>query len=490
MSSSLPGPLLDAFNTLGQQGEQFNKEESPSNQYVAFLVELEEAQYKDGGPITFSAQFEIIPKEWVESVLVSQPEKSGRLPPPSPSTDFIFDEAPLEDIANAFKVEPGELVEGEWYMISFGSGLKGAQLKAYGSPLAKIRKAKGRSCTRTLRRMLLNWYRPIARFSFSKVLAMLDAVHSREVGVMDVGQASCNLIYDENGQPQIYVDVGLPMFFNYASLPPANGIGNVEVINPGPCLMNNPPGIITHFHWDHYDMLRRSANRQALQDRNWIFPNQNAGPAILNLINDINGRANGSVSIFPAGMANLPAGYVNIIQCVNVGGVPPDMNNTGIAVVANITKQDHHGNDIQLSLLMPGDAVFQSIPGAAAAANVRWMVASHHGSDRYFAPPPPPAPNPIMPAPETANMGRLAYSYGINLIPPPPTHCYGHPRAPAVAAYLARGWGIPNRVAATAETSPNSGNLVRGNIMMADNVIPPNGGHAHCPFHAFPKTLV
>jgi hypothetical protein len=116
------------------------------------------------------------------------------------------------------------------------------------------------------------------------------------------------------------------------------------------------------------------------------------------------------------------------------------------------------------------------------------MVATHHGSDTDLIPLIGATP---IPPPNVANQGRISYSYGINGGPPFGAHCYHHPDAPAVAAYIAAGWGAaPALVDSTAETGPNSNVAGRGNILMANNINPPLCGVLNCPFHVFPKLLV
>ncbi|MCU0910871.1 MAG: hypothetical protein MUE98_05840 [Rhodobacteraceae bacterium] len=479
---------MATMDGVRKQGIQFNEDDSPSDTYYGYLSEIERVQYKEGGPVVHSVQLELVPFEWMEAAVMNLGDSVRTLPPIAPVTLLAFDEAPLDEVAAALGTTAEGIAEGDWYVLtvpSKGGGLAAKRTKpVFGSPIVPM-KARGRPVTGTRLGKLRRRYKPIGRIDLAKIIKMLLAMQPRKVGVMDVGQASCNLIYDANGVPQIYVDVGLPMFFNFASLPPVNGLGNVEVINPGPCLGNNPPGIVTHFHWDHYSMLGMSANFAALRNRDWIFPPQAAGPFVGGLIIAINATANGQVHIFPLGLGVLPGGYVNIIQCVPGAGVAPgDVNNTGLAVVVQLDTVNNR------DMLLPGDAAFQSIPGVGALGNLRWMTATHHGSDTNLVPPPAPLLAPPIPAPYAANQGRLAYSYGVNGGVPGGVHCYGHPDAPAVAAYPVAGWGNPPDVASTAETGPNSGVNGRGNILMADNVAPPPCGVANCPFHVFPKSLL
>jgi hypothetical protein len=483
--AGIPSQLNDTFKTIASKGEVYNKEDSPTDRYYALLTEVEDVVYSEGGKKLWSVEFEMVPFEWMESAVLSQSEATRGLPPSGPATLLVFDDAAPDEIAKALATPVDEVLSGEWYIITLGKG--GAAVKRAGTtlpPKVQQTKAKGAKVPKRQARKLNGRFRPVTRFSLAQVKKLLAALAPREIGVMDVGQGSCNLVYDDQGVPQFYVDVGLPNFANFASVPPANGVGLFEIFNPGPCLHNNPAVILTHYHWDHYAMARMSTNAPTLVDRNWIVPPQVPGPAAVVFLNNILASANGQLHVFPVGLVGLVGGYVNVIQCVPVPGIAMgNLNNSGLAVVVSML------NLLPSRTLLPGDAAFQAIPGVGAIVGLRWMTATHHGSDTDLI---PVGPSPI-PAPNVANQGRISYSYGING-GVGGVHCYGHPDVPAVAAYQGRGWGVGGvgggHVASTAETGPNSGVAGRGNIMMCNNVIPPPCGVAHCPFHVFPKLLI
>ena len=477
----LPDRAVALFQAAAQQGQKYDVEDSPSNRYYGFLAEIEDIQYDRGGPVTYSVQFELVPFEWME---VAVPDGSGkrRAPPPtSPTTLLVFDAAPLEQVADALGTTASEIGEGQWYIIQLGRDrLTNAKRKApYSNGHPDPVMAQGSPVKRQKLAELADRYFPLSAWLVDAIRQLFAPMEPREIGVMDVGQGSCNLIYDDQGHTLFYVDVGLPMFFNFASMP-SDPAGNVAIINPGPCLGNNPAGprilgIVTHFHWDHYYMLGHAQNANQLQNRDWIMPAQNAGPLINGIINSINLQPNGRVHVFPQGMGVFAALPVTITQCAAVGAIAAhDLNNSGIAVTVRI-------DDGQMrEALLPGDAAYQCIAGIYGNPNLRWLAATHHGSDRNWQAPP---------APHQANQGRLSYSYGINGPVPGGVHAYGHPRAMAVANYPPN-WGNPGLVQSTAETGPNSNQPGRGNILMANVVPPPACGVANCPFHAFPKPLV
>ncbi len=477
---AIPAGLAASYAALAQQGSVYDDADSPTDRYYAFLAEIEVVAASKGTPLQWSAQFELVPFEWMEAAVLSQPDTIRTPPPPSPYSLLVFEQAAPDEIAKALGTTPDDIAEGDWFIITLGRGSRAGRVIPRSRPVIQPIKATGRRAPPPMQIKLRLRFTSRSLFSAKAVAALVAMAVPREIGVMDVGQGSCNLIYDVAGAPLFYVDLGLPMFFHNASRPPVNGAGNIGILNPGPCLAGNPPVFITHWHWDHYAMATWSANWAALCNRDWVVSGQPAGPAANFVIGDVNASANGNVIVIPAGFGHLVGGFVTVIQCVPGPGVAADLNNTGIAVLVRI-------NDLyQRVALLSGDAAFQSIPGLAAVAGLKWMATTHHGSDTNLIPAPP---SPI-PAPYAANQGRLAYSYGINGAAAGGAHCYGHPAANAVAAYPPAGWGNALLVESTAETGPNSGVAGRGNILMGSNVIPPVCGVPNCPFHVFPKTLV
>ncbi|MGA1864423.1 MAG: hypothetical protein ACMUHX_05120, partial [bacterium] len=236
----MPQQLLTSYEKVSEQGRRYDEEDSPTGCYYGFLVELERVQYKEGGPITYSAQFEIAPSEWLQTVVFTMPRVGTYPPPDAPYTLLVFEEAPLDHLANALSTTTENLNEGEWFLLHLDGGLDAQRAKpAYPVKPVPV-KVSGEPVPDSDGEKLKKRYRPTGRFSYSLLRGLfgpkkkMEAVDvpgaPLEVGVMDVGQASCNLVYDPPGTPCFYVDVGLPMFFNYASLPPAGPAGVVEVI--------------------------------------------------------------------------------------------------------------------------------------------------------------------------------------------------------------------------------------------------------------------
>lgn len=467
-AGDLPIQLTDVFEKVSGLGAVYDEEDSPSQQYYGFLVEVEEVSYKGGDDKQLSVQFELVPREWMEVAVLGLKESVRSQPPVSPATLLVFDNAAPEDIADALSIDIKDINEGDWYLITLGKGIQASRLHLKKASKPDGIKASGLRVDFKKNRWLKNRFRPRSRISVKQAIQMLARMQCNEVGVMDVGAGSCNLVYNHQGVPQFYVDVGVPMFPNFGSMPPADPVtGNVLIINPGPCLDNNPPVILTHWHWDHYTMAHFSSNAAALRNRDWLVPNQAFGGFANNVFIGI---APLNRHVMPTPLPGVYGGNVQVIQCVPGGGAG-GFNNTGLAVVVTVDTINNH------RILMPGDAAFQSIPGVGAVGGLKWMVASHHGSDTNLIALQIPAP--------VAPTGRISYSYGIM---PNGVHCYGHPRVAAVNDYQARGWGGFIFETATAENRPNSGEnpRQRGNALMCNNVIPPPCNVPHCPFHTFP----
>jgi hypothetical protein len=474
--NKISNELISTFSKVSEQGIKYNDENSPSDRYYGFLTQIEEITYQ-GSTLKWSLQFEIVPFEWMETAVLGMKGSIKSQPPLSPASLLVFDEEDPLIIANTFSINVKQMNEGDWYIITLGRGGLSASRMSLKAPL-KPNRTKGMLGIIDKGRLkkLQDRFRPRGKVNVAAIRNMLAQLLCHEVAVMDVGAAGCNLIYDNNGVPQLYVDIGLPMFFNWTSLPLINpATGFIDVVNPGPCLANNPPVILTHWHWDHYTMAAFSNNAAALTNRPWIVPNQLIGPFANNIFLTV---APANRYIMPALLGGVIGGNVQVIQCAAVGPAN-GFNNTGLAVVVTVDAINN------LRVLLPGDAAFQCIPGIGGIAGIRWMNAAHHGSDTDLI-------AGMVPLPNVPNDGRIAYSYGIT---PGGWHCYGHPRPLAINTYHATGWGgaMPpgaGRESATAETGPNSGVARRGNIMMSNNVIPPPCGVPNCPFHVFPKQLV
>ncbi len=502
---TVPQQFLLTCDTISNQGTKNVNKDSPSGEYYGFLSEI-----VDVGNGNYSILFEIVRFEWMEANVLSIKGSICRNPLLSPVSFLKLDDASLDVIAKALGTTAEKVREGNWYIIdlikkTIINSRKGFQtakrtndydeesIYYIGEPVSEIKEEKLREKCKLS-----------GKFEYDTVQKDLRKFQPCAIGVMDVGTASCNLVYDETGNPLVYVDLGLPIGINRNTMPPT-------IVDPGPCLNNDPMVILTHWHFDHFSMARDqtgsllwcgSNNWNELLKLHWVVPEQDVGLAVCNLFIMLQ-----EVDLWPVDHPNLVAGCFNIIKC---NGAPGNMNNSGLAVNVSIKAADSTTKTQVLSVLLPGDAQHQFIPNVATIPRLQWMVVPHHGSDTDLI-------AGQLPRPVEANKGRIAYSYGIR---PGGEHVYKHPRQTAINAYHAAGWGAePNMESATAEESvtgvtpkdatdtaanvtdhtdpavdatvPAAANIGRGNILMCSNNLPTNVcGINGCPFHDFPKHLI
>lgn len=296
------------------------------------------------------------------------------------------------------------------------------------------------------------------------------------VGVMDVGMGGCNLLINQD-QPVTYYDVGYPLPFFRASLPPGMRFGTPGY--QGPILENaagNLEVVLSHWDFDHW-RLGHIAN---LVNLPWTVATQPVGPVAANFFNSL-----ANVQLF-AGPAIAPGPNYTICLCAPPPGSPAAMllNNTGIAlqITTRLPSTDLNPHEV----LLTGDANFASLPAPLNPAfpNLAGIAAVHHGSNAHGAAgvPPPLLPVPsAVPAP--AAPGSAAYSYGVH---PNGYHPYGFPVPAAVAAYTARGWINQRSTAEGPNINVNAAN--RGSVRMGDQTAL-NAAYAGTAFHNFPNAL-
>lgn len=114
----MPENIGKLFGMISDQGEKFNVLDSPKCRYYAFLSKVEDVSPKDM-PIedqTWTALFEIVPYEWIES-LPSEIWDSKSPLPISPASLIETDETKARDFAQALNIKVGEIDEGEWYIL-------------------------------------------------------------------------------------------------------------------------------------------------------------------------------------------------------------------------------------------------------------------------------------------------------------------------------------------------------------------------------------
>lgn len=278
------------------------------------------------------------------------------------------------------------------------------------------------------------------------------------VGVMDVGQGNCNLLFNQALDAVTYYDVGYPLWFYVGSLPPNIGLGPIMQNQAG-----NLEIVLSHWDWDHW----RLGHVAGLNGLPWRYPNQPVGPTAANFMTTLPGGVPGAVPggvVYPAMTPFLIFPNYTLYQCQPAGAMMPAglMNNTGIAmsVQTNLPVGDPAWHRVMLT----GDANFDSVPPLHPVyPGLTGITAVHHGSIAHNAA--ANLPNPVAPY---AAVGRIAYSYGVRLSGGGAwVHCYGFPVPAAVGNYHAAGW---NNEAATAQPvingplpPPNRGNIRMGN---------------------------
>jgi len=480
---AIPIKFGELLGKISDQGEKFNKLDSPKCRYYAFLSKIEDVSPKDM-PIedqTWAALFEIVPYEWIESLPEDIWESKWPLPI-SPASLIETYETKASDFAEALNAKVGEIDEGEWYIlediepleegsprpaerVSNGRGISAKRSRVEYESNPVDTGVKGEPVTGENEERLKKKLQSEGLFFEERVLDKMRDQIPHAVGVMDVGQAACNLVYDRGGNPIFYSDAGLPTHRYQPS------VQNNGLINPGPCLVNNPFVVLSHWDLDHCLMVEYSLNTAELSNLLWVVPHQRIGAAGNNVLSRLQ-----NVHVWPANRINPLQSTNNRIKIIKCNG--DTMNDSGLAVAVN-TGPD---GDERWALL-PGDATFQFIRGVADVA-YDWITAPHHGSNSKLD-------TNRIPRPRANNPGRIAYSYGI--MTDNVTHCYNHPSQNAIPKYISRGWGtVQNQASATAESGPRSGEnpRVRGNIMMCNNIAPAACGRPNCPFHNFKVFLL
>lgn len=83
------------------------------------------------------------------------------------------------------------------------------------------------------------------------------------IGVIDVGQGNCNVLFDNRGHASVYYDFGK----RKNGVDPPRGVATV-------CMCHNPLIIISHWDFDHFLLCRHNPKSYRLQ---WIAPQQHMG---------------------------------------------------------------------------------------------------------------------------------------------------------------------------------------------------------------------
>lgn len=266
------------------------------------------------------------------------------------------------------------------------------------------------------------------------------------IGVMDIGQGGCNLLFDRNLEPIFYYDVGYPLGFFRASLPATmrRDLGTFT----GPIYQNtagNLEVILSHWDWDHWRMgALPPFGGQTLATLDWTFPVQPMSPTAQNFVNNTLGVTNQIAAGAPPQVVNGGVG-ANAFTYTLYKAVPPIgafggvlINNSGLAVRVSVDLAAGQA----CAVLMTGDCNFDRLP-LAARAGLTGINAVHHGSIAHGA-------SANLPAAPVAG-GYIGYSYGVSGVTG--NHSYGFPVHGAILNYQAAAWNAPLEVS-TAE-GPN-----------------------------------
>ncbi len=296
--------------------------------------------------------------------------------------------------------------------------------------------------------------------------------------IMDVGQGSCNVLFDNNDLPKVYIDIGSS----------GNGSSPSRLFEHGPCLSNPEQTIIvlSHWHRDHYKLAtypldERKGNLVAKRSKEslWIVPDQKLVFQSRNLFESLTNvivLRNDPQSSDSIGYAYKDLPWGSIVTCSG-----SDRNNGGLAVYAKIKTDPSEVVRLPQYTLFTGDASCGFIPNHDGLKNhLTGLTAPHHGAHTHHA-------TENIPRPAHGAVGKVAFSYGISDWGPPIKRHYGHPSDQSIAAIRDAGW---EKMYSTAENGPRSNVQGRGNIKF-DEDLPanPNAVYVHdsdhCTFQSF-----
>ncbi|HYC89450.1 MAG TPA: hypothetical protein VEO54_09585 [Thermoanaerobaculia bacterium] len=197
------------------------------------------------------------------------------------------------------------------------------------------------------------------------------------VGVLDVGQANCNMLVDRNGHVIAFYDFGYPSDLH--------GGGGFPAAEPATCFCHQPLIILSHWDYDHWSLSRR---RIYAYNHEWLVPQQHIGTTTiaecLARILISNGRiylwtaCSSAVAGNPVTYATFPWGWVER----QTGSNPLTQgrrNTTGL--MAYVCVRDQKGGDAAPVALAPyNDAAaapnLNQVGGGAAAPGVTPMVSA------------------------------------------------------------------------------------------------------------------
>lgn len=227
-----------------------------------------------------------------------------------------------------------------------------------------------------------------------------------EIVVLDVGQASANLIR-RNGQPIGFFDLGSPLWFNRGSFPIKYGL---------PAL---PSGFVILSHWDfdHFELGRRNAPYHQLR---WFAPDQPVGLNTARFQKQLGHRLT---------FIDGPAAGGGFRMSRGISKVQNDRNGTGY-----LLRYEAEGK----AALLTADASYDNID-PTMLSGVSRLTIPHHGAASTILPPPAVPPS------------RAVASFGL-------PNKYRHPDPQTLADHASQKWRI--------EVTAAFGGRTRGNKML------------------------
>lgn len=216
------------------------------------------------------------------------------------------------------------------------------------------------------------------------------------VMVYNVGQGNFNAIVNRRNQPLLYFDVGGGCV----------AYKNTYPVGFSVCDCSNVPVVLSHWDMDH--IISAFYHQRLLQSK-WLVPKQhNLSIDAKRLANALQSKSN--LTVWNNNLSVLDFQSISVIRCT---GNFKNKNNSGLALLFKDLAEK--------SILLPGDASFNHIPGLQGFL-ISGLVASHHGSKTGYKQ-----------IPVCNTLGMIAYSYGKG-------NSYPHPHPDTIKEYTRKNW--------------------------------------------------
>lgn len=269
-----------------------------------------------------------------------------------------------------------------------------------------------------LDKVSLDDYEDAAEESIKTLLERNKSQTPEFIAIYDVGQGNSNAVCNQQCQPLLYFDLGGGCYKNKKTYPTALNF----------CFTHAPCIILSHWDMDHFQTAQMNSHYRS---KDWIVPRQKLGPVHLKFYRSITGMR----LIWPASLPSLAFCWGEIVVCTGPAG---KKNHTGLSYAASINPMVNTIRDV----LLPADAAYTYIPGAALRKNFDGLIATHHGAEFDTV---------NHPVPASKGQKANVYSFG-------KPNTYSHPRVPATTAHISSGWPHAERK-----------NTWAGHIALADN---------------------